>query len=138
MGFMSEFKTFALKGNVVDLAVGVIIGAGFQKIVSSLVSDIIMPPISRLLGDKGFIDKFISLDGKTYTSLAKAKELGAPVFAYGNFIQTILDFVILAFIIFMMVKAINSLKRKEEEKPVPTEPTTTEKLLMEIRDSLKK
>jgi len=139
MGFMKEFKEFAMKGNVVDLAVGVIIGGAFGKIVGSLVNDVIMPPVSIFLGDKGFVDKFYALNGKVYESLAKAKEDGAPVFAYGNFIQTILDFAILALVIFLMVKAINKMKKKEEAAPAPApEPTTTEKLLTEIRDSLKK
>ena len=138
MSFIKEFKAFAIKGNVVDMAIGVIIGGAFGKIVSSMVSDIIMPPVSLVLGDKGFTEFFYALDGKTYESLAKAREAGAPILAYGNFIQILIDFTILAFIIFLMVKGINSLKKKEEETPVAPEPTTTEKLLTEIRDSLKK
>lgn len=139
MGFMKEFKAFALKGNVVDLSVGIIIGGAFGKIVSSMVNDIIMPPISLALGDKGFTELFYALDGKTYASMTLAKEAGAPILAYGNFIQIIIDFAILAFIIFLMIKGINSLKKKEEEAPAaPAEPTATEKLLTEIRDSLKK
>lgn len=141
MGFVKEFKEFAMKGNVVDLAVGVIIGGAFGKIVSSLVNDIIMPPISLVLGEKGFTEWFYALDGKKYESLAKARELGAPVFAIGSFTQTVVDFIILAFIIFLMIKGINYVKKKDEKEAAaapPPEPTTTEKLLMEIRDSLKK
>ncbi len=140
MGFIKEFKEFAMKGNVVDLAVGVIIGGAFGKIVSSMVNDIIMPPISLVLGDKGFTDLYYALDGKTYESLASARTAGAPIFAYGSFIQTVIDFTILAFIIFLMIKGINTLKKKEEAAaPAPApEPTVSEKLLMEIRDALKK
>jgi large conductance mechanosensitive channel len=137
MGFIKEFKAFAIKGNVVDMAVGVIIGGAFGKIVTSMVNDIIMPPVSLALGEKGFTEMFYALDGKTYKSLAQAKEAGSAVLAYGSFIQTIVDFTILAFIIFLMIKGINSLKKKEEAA-TPAEPTTTEKLLTEIRDSLKK
>ncbi len=141
MGFIKEFKEFAMKGNVVDLAVGVIIGGAFGKIVSSLVNDVIMPPISLVLGDKGFTDLYFSLDGKTYESLVKAKEAGAPIFAYGNFLQTIIDFAILALIIFLMIKGINSMKKKQEAAAAPAGPpelSLSEKLLIEIRDSLKK
>lgn len=141
MGFVKEFKEFAMKGNVVDLAVGVIIGGAFGKIVSSLVNDIIMPPISLVLGEKGFTEWFYSLDGKKYDSLVKAREAGAPVFAIGSFTQTVVDFIILAFIIFLMIKGINYVKRKDEKEAAaapPPEPTLSEKLLMEIRDSLKK
>ncbi len=139
MSFLKEFKAFAIKGNVVDMAIGVIIGGAFGKIVGSVVNDIIMPPISLVLGNKGFTELFYALDGKIYDNLAKAKEAGAPILAYGNFIQIIIDFAILAFIIFMMVKGINSMKKKEEEAPAPVaEPTISEKLLTEIRDSLKK
>jgi len=141
MGFVKEFKEFAMKGNVVDLAVGVIIGGAFGKIVSSMVNDIIMPPISLALGDKGFTELFFALDGKVYDSIAKAKEAGAPILAYGNFLQIVLDFIILAFIIFLMIKGINNLKKKEEAvaaPPAAPEPTTSEKLLTEIRDALKK
>ncbi len=139
MGILKEFKAFAMRGNVVDLAVGVIIGGAFGKIVSSVVNDIIMPPISLALGDKGFTDLFYAMAGKTYESFAKAKEAGAPILAYGNFIQIVIDFLILAFIIFLMIKVINSIKKKEEEDAAaPAEPTTSEKLLTEIRDALKK
>lgn len=139
MGFVKEFKQFAMKGNVVDMAVGIIIGAAFGKIVSSLVNDVIMPPIGKLVGNVNFTDLFVTLDGISYTSIDAAKKAGAPILAYGNFIQTVFDFIIIAFAIFMMIKAMNRLKRKEDEAPVaPPEPTTQEKLLTEIRDLLKK
>lgn len=140
MGFLSEFKAFAMRGNVVDLAVGVIIGGAFGKIVSSVVDDLIMPVVSIFLGDKGFKDKFYVFGEKTFDSLAQAKEAGVPVFAYGNFIQTVIDFTILAFIIFMMIKGMNNMKKKEEAAaPVaPPAPSNEEKLLAEIRDLLKK
>jgi len=141
MSFIGEFKAFAMRGNVVDLAVGVIIGGAFGKIVSSMVDDLIMPLVSLFLGDKGFKDKFFVFSGQTYESLAKAKEAGAPVLAYGNFIQTVIDFTILAFVIFLMVKGMNNLKKKEEAAapaPAAPEPTKEELLLTEIRDLLKK
>ncbi|WP_018344064.1 large conductance mechanosensitive channel protein MscL [Cytophaga aurantiaca] len=141
MSFISEFKAFAMRGNVVDLAVGVIVGAAFSKIVSSMVDDLIMPIVSIFMGDKGFKDKFFVFGDQAFASLAKAKEAGVPVFAYGNFIQTIIDFTILAFVIFLMVKGMNNLKRKEEAAapaPEPAAPTKEELLLTEIRDLLKK
>ena len=138
MGIIKEFKDFAIKGNVIDLAVGVIIGAAFGKIVSSLVGDIIMPPIGNLLNNVNFTDLYVSLDDKTYKTIADAKAAGAPIVAYGNFLQNLLDFFIVAFVIFLMVKGINSLKKKEVTAPAaPPEPTTSEKLLVEIRDLLK-
>lgn len=140
MSFVSEFKAFAMRGNVVDLAVGVIIGGAFGKIVSSMVNDMIMPVISLFMGDKGFKDKFYAFGGQAFDSLEKAREAGVAVIAYGNFIQTVIDFVILAFIIFLMVKGMNNLKKKEEAAaPAPApEPTKEELLLAEIRDLLKK
>lgn len=139
MGLLKEFKQFAMKGNVVDMAVGIIIGAAFGKIVSSLVNDVIMPPLGKLIGNVNFTDLFVTLDGETYASIEIAKKAGAPILAYGNFIQTVFDFLIVAFAIFMLIKAMNRLKRKENEVPAaPPEPTTQEKLLTEIRDLLKK
>ena len=141
MSFISEFKAFAMRGNVVDLAVGVIIAGAFGKIVSSMVDDLIMPIVSIFMGDKGFKDKFFVFGDQTFASLAKAKEAGVPVFAYGNFIQTIIDFTILAFIIFLMIKGMNNLKKKEEATApasAPPAPTKEELLLTEIRDLLKK
>lgn len=145
MGLIKEFKEFAMKGNVVDLAVGVIIGAAFGKIISSLVADVIMPPISKATGPVSLVDKFIILDQtkvgtNAVTTLAQAKATGAPVLAYGNFLQNVFDFLIVAFCIFMFVKGINTLRRRFEKQeaaaPAPA-PTQTEILLTEIRDSLK-
>jgi large conductance mechanosensitive channel len=138
MSFFSEFRQFAVKGNVVDLAVGVIIGGAFGKIVDSLVADIIMPLVSRLFGGLDFSNYFIPLAGQTATTLAEAKKQGA-VFAYGNFITVALNFLILAFVIFLMVKQINRLRHNEPAAPAaPPEPTEEVKLLREIRDSLRR
>ena len=131
---LGEFRTFAMRGNVVDLAVGVIIGAAFGKIVTSLVNDIVMPPIGKLLGGVDFADLFINLDtSKTFENgmqpktLAEANELGAAVIAYGQFINVVLDFVIVAFCVFLLVKFINRLARKKNaEEPAAAEPTTRE------------
>ncbi|MEJ2881988.1 large conductance mechanosensitive channel protein MscL [Pedobacter sp. GR22-6] len=145
MGFVKEFKEFAIKGNVIDLAVGVIIGGAFGKIVTSLVNDLIMPPISLLIGDKGFTNFYVPLNDKVRAfvatnpnaSLEDAKKAG-PVFAWGNFATEVINFFILAFIIFLMVKAINRMKRKEEAAPsVPPAPSKEQVLLTEIRDLLK-
>lgn len=138
MSMMNEFKEFAIKGNAVDMAVGFIIGGAFGKIVSSLVNDVIMPPIGQMLGGVDFASLFYALGGASYETLAAAEEAGAAVIKYGAFIQTVLDFVIIAFVIFMMVRAMNNLRRKEEEAPAaPPEPSDEVKLLTEIRDSLK-
>jgi large conductance mechanosensitive channel len=137
MGFVKEFREFAVKGNVVDLAVGVIIGGAFGKIVTSLVNDIVMPPIGKLMGNVNFSDLFYAMNGVHYNSLAEAKAAGAPTFAYGSFIQTIIDFLIVAFSVFMMIRVINRFKKKQEETPTPAEPTKEELLLTEIRDILK-
>jgi large conductance mechanosensitive channel len=140
MGFGSEFKAFALKGNVMDLAVGVIIGAAFGKIVDSVVNDLIMPVVGRIFGGLDFTNYFIALKeippGTVYTVDA-VKKAGVPVLAYGNFITIAINFLILAFIIFMMVKQVNRLKK---EAP-PAAPAATPEdilLLREIRDSLRK
>ena len=133
-----EFKTFIAKGNAIDLAVGVVIGAAFGKIVSSLVDDIIMPPIGLILGRVDFSNLFLSLDGKSYATLAAARQAGAPTLNYGNFLTVAIQFVIIAWAIFLLVKAINALKREEASAPpVPAEPTEEVKLLTEIRDSLR-
>ena len=142
MGFIKEFKEFAVKGNVMDMAVGVIIGGAFGQIVTSLVSDVLMPLIGKLTGGVSFVDLFVNLGDGNYKTLAEAKEAGAAVFAYGQFIQNIIDFVIVAFCIFMMIKGMNKLSKKKEE-PKPAEPEapkgpTQEELLAEIRDLLKK
>ena len=131
MSMIKEFKDFAVKGNVVDMAVGIIIGAAFGKIVSSFVGDVIMPPIGVLLGGVDFSDLALTLKEAT-------GDVPAVVIGYGNFVQTLIDFTIIAFAIFIAVKAINSLKRKEEEAPAaPPKPTPEEVLLTEIRDLLK-
>jgi large conductance mechanosensitive channel len=133
-----EFKSFIAKGNAIDLAVGVVIGAAFGKIVSSLVDDLIMPPLGLILGRVDFSQLFLSLDGESYPTLAAAQEVGAPTLNYGNFITVGLQFFIIAWAIFLVVKAINTLKKKEEAKPAaPPAPSAEEKLLGEIRDLLK-
>ncbi|PSL22601.1 large conductance mechanosensitive channel protein MscL [Chitinophaga ginsengisoli] len=141
MSFFKEFKEFATKGNVIDLAVGVIIGAAFGKIVSSLVDNIFMPILGILTGKVDFKEKFFQLDHSkgTVDTLEAAKTAGIPVVSYGVFIQNCIDFVIMAFCIFLLVKFINRLTRKKEEAPTPAAPelSTQEKLLMEIRDVLK-
>ncbi len=125
-GFLKEFKEFAMRGNVIDLAVGVIIGGAFQKIVTSLVNDIIMPLISLAMKGADFASKFIALDGGDYATIEEATEAGAAILTYGNFIAVIIDFLIMAFVIFLLVKGLNKLatigNKKEEE--APAEPTT--------------
>ena len=143
MSFASEFKQFAMKGNVMDLAVGVIIGAAFGKIVDSLVKDLIMPVVGRLLGGLDFSNFFLLLanppadykGAMTYEALTKA---GVPLFAYGNFITVSINFILLAFIIFVMVKQINRLKREAPPPAAPAAPPEGVVLLREIRDALKK
>jgi large conductance mechanosensitive channel len=136
---LKEFKDFAMRGNVVDMAVGIIIGAAFGKIVSSLVADVIMPPIGLALGGVDFSNLFIDLSGAGYATLALAEEAGAPLIKYGAFINVVLDFLIVAFAIFMVIKGLNKMKKKEEEKPAePPKPSAEEKLLTEIRDLLAK
>jgi large conductance mechanosensitive channel len=135
---LQEFKKFAMRGNVVDMAVGIIIGAAFGKIVSSIVNDIIMPPIGLLMGGVDFSNLYVDLSRTGYASLAAAEEAGAPLIKYGIFINTVLDFMIVAFAIFMVIKGMNTLKKKEEEKPAePPKPSEEVVLLTEIRDALK-
>ncbi len=135
---LQEFKTFIARGNVIDLAVGVVIGAAFGKIVNSLVNDLIMPPIGLLLGRMDFSQLFISLDGQSYDTLAAAQAAGAATLNYGAFITVVIQFLIIAWAIFMLVKAINVLKKQEAAKSeVAAEPTAEEKVLVEIRDLLK-
>jgi large conductance mechanosensitive channel len=137
-GFFQEFKEFAMRGNVVDLAVGLVIGAAFGTIVTSLVNDVIMPPIGLVMGNVDFSDLFINLSGQEYASLAAAREAGAPVIAYGAFINVLINFVIVALAIFLVVKAMNRLRRKQEQAPEETPvPPRQETLLEEIRDILK-
>ena len=131
MGMTSEFKDFAMRGNVVDMAVGIVIGGAFGKIVSSFVSDVLMPPIGIMMGGVDFADLSIVLQ-------AAQGEVAAVTLNYGSFIQTVVDFIIIAFAIFMVVKAMNNMKKKEEEAPAePPKPTAEVELLTEIRDSLK-
>jgi large conductance mechanosensitive channel len=133
---LKEFRDFAMRGNVLDMAIGVIIGGSFGKIVSSLVSDVLMPPIGLLMGNMDFSNLFVDLSGTGHVSLAAAKEAGAPVIAYGAWINTVIDFAIVAFVIFLVVKQINRLK-KAEPAPPPPGPSPEVLLLTEIRDSLK-
>lgn len=117
MKVIQEFKEFAIKGNALDLAVGVIIGAAFGKIVTSLVEEVMMPPLGYLVGRINFTNMFLSLDGKTYLTLEAAKKAGAPVIAYGAFFNNIINFLLVAFAVFMLVKQINRIKKGEDEKP---------------------
>jgi large conductance mechanosensitive channel len=133
---LKEFKEFAMRGNVLDMAIGIIIGGAFGKIVSSLVGDVLMPPIGLLMGKVDFSSLFLNLSGTPQSSLIAAKAAGAPTINYGVFLQTVFDFIIIAFVIFMIVKQINRFKKEEAPAPPPG-PTTEEKLLMEIRDALK-
>ena len=131
MSMMSEFKSFAMRGNVVDMAVGIVIGGAFGKIVSSFVADVLMPPIGMLLGNVDFADLAVTLQDAT-------EEAAAVTLGYGAFIQTVVDFVIIAFAIFMVVKAMNSVMKEEEAPPpAPPEPSKEEVLLTEIRDALR-
>ena len=137
MGFIKEFKEFAVKGNVMDMAVGVIIGGAFGKIVTSLVNDVLMPIIGKLTGGISFTDLFVTLGDGEFKTLAAAQEAGAAVLAYGQFIQNIIDFIIITFCIFLMIKGMNKLKKKEEPAPEAPAGPTQEELLAEIRDLLK-
>jgi len=139
MGMVKEFKEFAVKGNVVDMAVGIIIGGAFGTIVKSLVSDIIMPPVGLLLGGVDFSNLFLVLGPESYESLDLAKEAGAATVNYGIFINNVISFLIVAFAVFLLVKGMNTLKKKEEAKPAaPPKPPEDVVLLTEIRDLLKK
>lgn len=131
-----EFKSFIARGNAIDLAVGVIIGAAFGKIVSSLVDDLIMPVIGLVAGRLDFSQFFVALDGKHYDTLAAAKAAGAATLNYGSFVTVLIQFLIIAWVIFLLVKGINTLKREKESAPPPG-PTAEEKVLLEIRDLLK-
>jgi large conductance mechanosensitive channel len=135
---LKEFREFAMRGNVLDMAIGVIIGGAFGKIVSSLVSDVLMPPLGLLMGKVDFSSLFIDLSRTSPPSLAAAKAAGAPTLNYGVFLQSIFDFVIIAFVIFMLVKQVNRFKNEAPPPPpAPPAPTNEEKLLTEIRDLLK-
>ncbi|MBK8908702.1 MAG: large conductance mechanosensitive channel protein MscL [Rhodospirillales bacterium] len=142
-GFIKEFREFAVRGNVIDMAVGIIIGAAFGKIVGTLVEDVIMPPIGWIVGDVDFSSLFLNLTGESYASLAAAKEAGAPVIGYGTFLNACLHFLIVAFAVFLLIRWINRLKELASTDPAaeaaaqPT-PPRQEVLLEEIRDLLKK
>ncbi len=135
---LKEFKEFAMKGSVMDLAVGVIIGGAFGKIITSFVEDIIMPPIGMLMGKVDFAGLYVNLSGTTYPSLDAAKKAGAATINYGAFLNTLVNFVIIAIVIFLMIKAMNKSRRQAEEAPIaPPTPSGQEVLLAEIRDLLK-
>jgi large conductance mechanosensitive channel len=136
---LQEFKEFALRGNVVDMAVGIIIGAAFSTIVKSLVDDIIMPPVGLLTGGVDFSDLYINLSGGDYQSLAQAREAGAATINVGVFINSVISFSIVAFVLFLVIKGMNQLRRKQEEEPAKEPPPAREvQLLEEIRDALVK
>jgi len=135
-GFLNEFKAFLIKGNVMDMAVGFIFGAAFSTVVKSLVNNIVMPPVGMLMGKVDFSALYIALDGGAYESLKAAEAASAPVIKYGLFINDVIGFIILGFVIFMMIKGVNKLKTKEEDKP-KSKPADI-KLLEEIRDALAK
>ncbi len=133
---LKEFRDFAMRGNVLDMAIGIILGAAFGKIVSSLVSDVLMPPIGLVMGNVDFSNLFIDLSGAGHASLKAAQDAGAPVIAWGQWLNTVIDFVIVAFVVFLLVKQVNRLK-KAEPPPAPAGPTPQEVLLTEIRDALR-
>jgi large conductance mechanosensitive channel len=134
---LKEFKEFALRGNVVDMAVGIIIGAAFSTIVKSMVDDIIMPPIGVVTGGVDFSNMFVALNGEHYDSLAQARQAGAPTVNFGVFINNVISFTIVAFVLFMVIKAMNQLRRKQEEEPAAEPPPSQEvQLLQQIRDAL--
>ncbi len=138
-GFINEFKAFLIKGNVMDMAVGFIFGAAFSTVVKSLVNNIVMPPVGMLLGKVDFSALYITLDGGVYDSLKAAEAASAPVIKYGVFINDVIGFVILGFVIFMMIKGVNKLQAKEEEKKEETPKKSDEVVILEqIRDSLAK
>jgi len=135
---LKEFKEFAMRGNVLDMAIGIIIGAAFGKIVSSFVADVLMPPIGLLLGKVDFSNLFINLSGQSFPSVEAAKAAGAATLNYGMFLNTVIDFLIVAFAIFLLIKQVNRFTAKKEEAPAaPPAPPAEEVLLTEIRDLLK-
>jgi large conductance mechanosensitive channel len=138
MSFASEFRDFAVRGNVVDMAVGIIIGGAFGKIVSSMVGDVIMPVVGKATGGLDFSEMYVALDGKEYETLAAAKAAGAATLNYGVFLTTVVDFVIIAFVIFLMIKQMNRLKKSDPPPPpAPPPPSKESELLTQIRDLLK-
>lgn len=138
MGFLKDFKSFLMKGDIVALATAVIIGGAFNKIVGSLVADVIMPIIGLFMGGQNVNNLFITLDGSEHETLEAAKEANAAIMTYGNFVQAIIDFIIIGFVIFMLLKAYERTKKKEEAAPEAPKGPTQEELLVEIRDELKK
>ncbi len=135
---LKEFKEFAMRGNVIDMAVGIVIGAAFGKIISSFVADILMPPIGLLLGNVDFSELYVNLTAQQYATLAEAQEAGAATINYGLWLNTVIDFTIVAFAIFLVVRQMNKLKKKEAAAPAaPPAPSKEEVLLAEIRDLLK-
>jgi large conductance mechanosensitive channel len=134
---LKEFKEFAMRGNVIDMAVGIVIGAAFGKIVSSFVADILMPPIGLLLGNVDFSDLYLNLTNTPYATLAEAQAAGAATINYGLWLNSVLDFLIVAFAVFMVIRQMNRLKKKEEAAPAPPPAPSAEVLLAEIRDLLK-
>ena len=137
MKIIQEFQKFAIKGNAIDLAVGVIIGAAFGKIVTSLVNDVIMPPLGLLIGGIDFSNFFVTLSEGIYETLAAAQEAGATTLNYGLFVNTVVQFLIVAWVIFLVIRQINKLERKKDDPASPIEPPRQEVLLTEIRDLLK-
>jgi large conductance mechanosensitive channel len=138
MGFFGDFKASLMKGDVLSLATAVVIGAAFGKIVGSAVDDVIMPIVGLLTGGIDFTQKFVTLDGNSYETLAEAKKAGAAVITYGNLVQAIINFVIIAFFIFIILRAAEKARKKEEVAPAPPAGPTQEELLTQIRDLLKK
>ncbi|MFN4761966.1 large conductance mechanosensitive channel protein MscL [Gillisia sp. Q332] len=138
MGFFKDFKTFLLRGDIVALATAVVIGAAFNKIVSSVVSDVIMPLIGLMTGGEAFSQKFLSLDGNSYETLEAAIEAEAAIITYGNLIDAIIHFIIVGFFIFLVLRAYERSKKKKEEAPAAPKGPTQEELLIEIRDELKR
>jgi large conductance mechanosensitive channel len=134
---LKEFKEFAMRGNVIDMAVGIVIGAAFGKIVSSFVADILMPPVGLLLGNVDFSELYLNLTSTSYATLAQAKEAGAATINYGVWLNSVLDFLIVAFAVFLVIRQMNRLKKKEEAAPAPPPAPSAEVLLAEIRDLLK-
>jgi large conductance mechanosensitive channel len=137
-GFLNEFKEFAMRGNVIDMAVGIVIGVAFGAIVTSFVADVLMPPIGLLLGNVDFSDLYINLSGQDYPSATAAKEAGAPAIYIGLFINAVINFLIVAFAIFLVIKGMNRLKRSQPAAQAPAAPPRQEVLLEEIRDLLKR
>ena len=138
MAFFKDFKAFLMKGDIVALATAVIIGGAFNKIVGSLVKDVIMPVIGVLMGGKNVNNLFFSLDGSEYDTVEAAVEAGGAIMTYGNFLQAVIDFIIIGFVIYWLLKGYEKTKKKEEAKPAAPKGPTQEELLIEIRDELRK